>query len=321
VRYIDIEDLEPPLNWVERAESARNALRAEIQAAEGTATASGDDAATARRQAIREGLEVAARQALWQELAPRLRDLAKGKCWYSESRNPGSDKNVDHFRPKGRVKEDNAHEGYWWLAFDWRNFRYACQWCNQRRNDKVNNTSGGKGDHFPLARGSFRAYRETDDCDNEDFDLLDPTDPDDWKLLTFRPDGHATPAKPEGTREHTRAAVSIEIYHLHCKEFVDERRTIAGIVERAIDELERALTSGGGAPVGNVATADAQTIATNTHMRAFYKRHLKSLLRLIHSKSEYSAAALAYARAAIYKREADAEVKREWLADILGSNS
>src|SRR5436853_5023521 len=230
MRYIDIEELNPPLEWQHRAADALDALRGEIHAAETVALAKGQDISVARRQAVRAGLEVAARQALWRELAPRFRDLRNGKCWYSESRNPGSDKNIDHFRPKGGVEEDKAHEGYWWLAFDWRNFRYACQWCNQRRNDKANKTSGGKGEHFPLAPNSFRAYRETDDCDNEDIELLDPADPDDWKLLTFRPDGHPTPAMPEGTREYLRAAISIEVYHLHCREFVDERRAVAGSV-------------------------------------------------------------------------------------------
>src|SRR4051794_14537969 len=45
------------------------------------------------------------------------------KCWYTESRNPGTDDDVDHFRPKGRLAGGVHHAGYWWEALNWRNFR------------------------------------------------------------------------------------------------------------------------------------------------------------------------------------------------------
>jgi hypothetical protein len=52
-------------------------------------------------------------------------------------------------------------------------------------------------------------------------------------------------------------------------------------------------------------------------MRELYKSQHKRLLRFIDSKSEYSAAALAYAKAEIYKTEHGHQVKRQWLEDIL----
>jgi hypothetical protein len=55
-------------------------------------------------------------------------------------------------------------------------------------------------------------------------------------------------------------------------------------------------------------------------MKRFYKERQKALLRLIHPDSEYSAAALAYARFEIYKMERGHQVKREWLEEILNSN-
>ena len=39
-------------------------------------------------------------------MSAALAQLSNSKCWYSESQNPTSDKNVDHFRPKGSVVED-----------------------------------------------------------------------------------------------------------------------------------------------------------------------------------------------------------------------
>jgi hypothetical protein len=51
--------------------------------------------------------------------------------------------------------------------------------------------------------------------------------------------------------------------------------------------------------------------------KSFYKNQHKELLRAIDHDSEYSAAALAYARAEIYKMECGQQVKRQWLEDIL----
>ncbi len=305
MRYIDIDQLQLPDGWQARSDAALNALRTEIQKAEGAALAAGKNAeeiSKARKTAITTGLKIVARQHIWRDLAPRLSALSKGKCWYSESRNPTADKDVDHFRPKNRVDEDPDHEGYWWRAFDWRNYRYSCQWCNQRRNDKVNNTSGGKWDHFPLLKGSFRARVETDDCGNEEVALLDPVDPEDWKLLTFRQDGHPTPAKPAGTPEHGRAECSIQVYHLHCKELRDDRRALAGRIQRLVERMECLRPN-----------------ITNPKMRALYKEEQKELLRAINKDAEYSAAAYAYAKAEVFKDVAGHQVERVWLKEIVNS--
>jgi hypothetical protein len=304
MRYVDISELQVPANWQARADQALNGLRDEIAQADAAALAAGQDRTAARKAAIRAGLAIQARSDLWRELGPELKKLGDGKCWYSESRNPTADKNVDHFRPKAKVVEDDAHEGYWWLAFRWQNYRYASQWCNQHRNDKINNTSGGKADHFPLRPGSLRAYAEADDCELEDIELLDPVDPEDWKLLTFRSDGYPIPVSPAGTPEHARAARSIDVYHLHCRELVDERRPLAGMVQRIVEEMERIQPG----------------IATDAHLKGFYKRQLIELLKLIQKRADYSAAALAYARAEIYKLEGGHQVKRDWLEQILNSN-
>ena len=197
MRFVDIDLLQLPNGWQDRADEALNRLRNEIVEADATARVAGEDPGAARRAAITAGLNQAARQQIWRDLSPHLASLKKGKCWYSESCNPTADKNVDHFRPKNRVMEEPTHEGYWWLAFTFRNYRYSSQWCNQRRVSGNGGTSGGKWDHFPLCPG-FRAQQEGDDIELEVPELLDPIDPNDWKLLTFRPDGHPIPAKQPG---------------------------------------------------------------------------------------------------------------------------
>ena len=299
MRWVDIDELEFPDGWQTRADNALNELRKEIENAELAAKLAGEDIVTARKKAITDGLKKKSRQQVWRDLAKPLSILRNGKCWYSESKNPTSDKDVDHFRPKNRVAEDPDHEGYWWLAFQSNNYRYSCQWCNQRRVDNANGTKGGKLDHFPVV-GSFRARLERDNWKQEEVELLDPIDPDDCKLLTFLPNGQPTPAKNKGTREHDRAATSILVYHLHCRELVVERKTLASTIRKLIENMEVLRSK-----------------ITDLQIKEVYKNQQKDLLRAIDDNSEYSAAALAYAQAEVYKMEYGHQVKRQWLEDIL----
>ena len=151
--------------------------------------------------------------------------------------------------------------------------------------------------------GSFRARQETDNWKTEEVELLDPIDPDDWKLLTFRPNGQPIPAKPSGTREHDRAKTSIQVYHLHYYEFVRDRRVKATSIRLLIQEMDEMYLK-----------------IDDQGMKSLYKERQKALLRLINPDSEYSAAALAYARAEIYKMERGHQIKRGWLEEILHSN-
>lgn len=304
MRYIDIERLARPEGWEERAERALNDLRREITESERLAEENGLDREEARRNAITTGLRSKRRQRIWRELSAALGRLSREKCWYSECRNPGSDKDVDHFRPKASVSEAAEHEGYWWLAFDWRNYRYACQWCNQTRNNGEGHTTGGKSDQFPLRPGSFRAQQEGDPHDDELPMLLDPGDPEDWKLLTFRPDGLPIPTEDEGSIDHERARVSIEVYHLHCRPMVEGRRWLAGAIERLVQEMEL-----------------LRPAITEEPKEKTYKRRLCDLLRMIDKDAEYSAAALAYARGEVFKSERGHQRRRTWLEEILNSNT
>lgn len=59
---------------------------------------------------------------------------------------------------------------------------------------------------------------------------------------------------------------------------------------------------------------------TDLEMKKIYKNRHIELLRYIHPNSEYSAAALAYARSEIYRMENGHQKKREWLENILNSS-
>src|SRR5690606_8161881 len=117
---------------------------------------------------------------VWKELKLPLATLFHQKCWYCESSVTRDDNAVDHFRPKGRVKEaQQTHTGYRWLAFNHTNYRYSCTFCNSRRVNVEGGTTGGKADRFPLMNEAMRVYAEGL-CDAEEPMLLDPCDPFDW---------------------------------------------------------------------------------------------------------------------------------------------
>src|SRR5690349_15789278 len=71
----------------------------------------------------------------WVALRPFLALLSHDKCWYIECLNPGTDDDVDHYRPKLKVDEEPDHPGYYWKAFDLDNFRLASHRANRPRTD------------------------------------------------------------------------------------------------------------------------------------------------------------------------------------------
>jgi uncharacterized protein (TIGR02646 family) len=229
MRYVNLRQLEAviPQAWQDRAAAALNATR----------LAGPDDRVNILRQ----------QSELWTGLKPFLAEISHGKCWYCESREKRSDNAVDHFRPKSRVAENSAHPGYWWLAFQWQNYRYACTFCNSRRVDVE--TSGGKHDHFPLLDETQRAMDETSDTAVEQPLLLDPTNRHDPDLLWFIDDGSAVPRydEAEAPVSHQRARASIELYHFNHRDLLEARKQlfvhIRNLVNRGTKFFQREETA------------------------------------------------------------------------------
>jgi hypothetical protein len=74
----------------------------------------------------------------WKGAKKQLRTESGGKCAYCEGPSDlVTHGDVEHFRPK-------AH--YWWIAYCYDNYLYACQICNQVH----------KGENFPLANETKR---------------------------------------------------------------------------------------------------------------------------------------------------------------------
>ena len=223
MRWICKDEIEECLTeaWREMADRAK----AELIAAP-------DEAA---RKAI---LKRAASSNIWREFYNLLPDSLKRKCWYCEAEEIRSDMPVDHFRPKNKVEDDRQHDGYWWLAFDWQNYRCACTFCNSRR--VFDETKGGKACRFPLENPEERAFTPEDQAklSNERPYFLDPFNPDDEKLLWFDNDGLPI-AKPLATTEQqTKVRNSIEIFHLHESRIVRARNKVRLEVERQIRKIK-----------------------------------------------------------------------------------
>jgi hypothetical protein len=172
------------------------------------------------------------------KVRPTLMRMSYGKCWYSEARDIASVWHVDHFRPKGEVRNDDGTKrcGYWWLAFKLSNYRLSGQVMNTPRRDNKDGPLLGKWDRFPLCDGSYVAAGPGADETLEASVLLDPCRDSDWALITFDELGRPVPNCERSEFDHTRALVSIELLHLDFDPLNEERRRIWNECERKIND-------------------------------------------------------------------------------------
>ncbi|EJA7360668.1 hypothetical protein MWW42_003913 [Vibrio alginolyticus] len=152
----------------------------------------------------------------WGLLKKWLSDLSDGKCWYCEASSERATADVDHFRPKAGVSCDrtklSSHDGYYWLAYEWENYRYSCQRCN--RPEKENNITFGKHNEFALLDENQR--NNTPSCNNIELPkLLDPCIDNDTKLLAHLSNGEVAPVYPVGTDEYLRAEYTVKVFGLN----------------------------------------------------------------------------------------------------------
>jgi hypothetical protein len=163
---------------------------------------------------------------LWTELKQCMAQPVPAKCWYSEVQRGLPDLEIDHFRPKNAVS-GCKHEGYWWLAFDWENFRISSPMANKRRKDLRAGTVDGKGTQFPLCDESKRVSDDlTASMRNEKPLLLDPFEAGDIMLLDYEVESGKAVEKygeKENGLKHLRAKKSIELYHLNEGTIITQR--------------------------------------------------------------------------------------------------
>jgi hypothetical protein len=226
--HISIEGIEPTdKEWLEKAQRLTDQLKAATNAEE--------------RKAI-----IERNKGMWGQVKEWLKGLSHGKCWYSEAKELCSFYDVDHFRPKNNVVELDGSErdGYWWLAFEWTNYRLSGQICN-RPNKNEDEELRGKWDYFPLQAGSRIACCPEDDLRDEIICLLDPTDPDDPVLLSFDEAGDPVAADEVGSWHAERVAITVKLLHLDSTPLVEERKKIWRQCRKKLDKAQRIMKDNG----------------------------------------------------------------------------
>jgi hypothetical protein len=194
-------DQHPPADWLADAEAASAQLAVAMTDAE--------------REAI-----IEAKGKIWRD--DRIRNWLLGlfynKCWYSEAQEAVSAYHVDHFRPKGQVTgvgRTRPEPGYWWLAFNWQNYRICGQLINVKKSDVFPLVSGHRA--TPDAPGSLRLEAPS---------LLDPTT-DDARLVSFEMDEDGCRAVPSGgadAEDFARVITTIEVIGLNRLDRLNRKR-------------------------------------------------------------------------------------------------
>lgn len=205
---------------------------------------------------------------IWGDLKDKLLDLSERKCWYSEAKCDFSYFHVDHYRPKNRIKEKDKMEraGYWWLAYDWRNYRVAGGAGNSP-----------KGSAFKLVKGSPPGLESGPPYVSDEVAmLLDPCRHGDPSLLSFQADGRAVPAGDLDPRQAARVRYTVSTLNLNFPELRRARHDVWKLCRKLADEYE-ALDPPPGSP-------SATTQAEVDRIEAAYRT-------MIHKATPYSSTA------------------------------
>lgn len=158
------------------------------------------------------------------------------KCWYTEVSLAGHDVDIDHFRPKGAIKQYKSYNynsslaktGYNWLINDIKNYRASCGFANRPRG------AGGKRDWFPLEFGS--PLFTPDGKEIERPLLLDPCVKEDVQLISFM--GNEIGCTTTDANNQERVKVSSEIYNLTDTDIKQKRIRVWNEVEKTLQEFD-----------------------------------------------------------------------------------
>ena len=251
MRHIQLDSKRPSRRWLTRAKNALDLLK------------------TAQNSEDRKAM-IDAHSSVWSDLKQWLLSLSDGKCWFSEAEDIFSYLHVEHYRPKKTAKDEDGtqHDGYWWLTFDWQNFRIC---------GSVGNTS--KGTFFPLRPGCARIQNVSGDLRLEDPKLLDPTDDSDPNLLSFDQEGKAKVAPGVIGWNKERVDYSIKRLKLDFPPLEEKRKVIWSECFNRIKKYEEELSKweDTGSPIA----------------RQMSKEHAKAIRKMIQPGQELSSVARA----------------------------
>lgn len=202
----------PPKDWLDEAETLTEKLK----------NAPDDKARIAL---------IFANRKLWRDkrLLNWLTELHHRKCWYSEAKESVSPYHVDHFRPKGRAAQMDGVErpGYWWLAFNWKNYRLAGQLLNVKKRDR-----------FPVQYPGVAQPETPVALEIEGHVLLDPLKDEAWFISFERKDNGDCEAGPSPGLEGVdleRVVITIDVLGLNRLKALNENR--AEIWDRCVARI------------------------------------------------------------------------------------
>lgn len=191
---------------------------------------------------------------VWRDFKPFFSKAQCGRCGYCDGGTTGMQPgDVEHYAPKSAVKvlgpdmstwgqeaENSSSvkgrkpvplsdDGYWWLAYEWKNYLLACSTCN----------SGWKGTIFPVHEPPDRTV-PPDQMINEKALLLNPfSGPHPAKHLRFNEDGSVEPWK--GSRRGRETINTVGLDRLSIRMY---RRGSISDAKRAIRRLYEAGAAG-----------------------------------------------------------------------------
>jgi uncharacterized protein (TIGR02646 family) len=205
---------------------------------------------------------------LWGELKTHLSDITNKKCWYSESRDNYSHCHVDHFRPKKEaigLDKKTDYGGYWWLAFEWTNYRYCGGAGNVRKNS-----------YFAVKSNKAKTPKKS--YEDEVIYFLDPTNIDDPLKLTFTEEGMAKPISSKNTDwDYIRADYTIYYLNLNFENLKEARKSVWKACSDLITEIQPLL--------------DKEQLNPSAVRKQKIIGKMEELRKLVNPDSEFSATA------------------------------
>ena len=256
MQYIHKDRVEDklPEDWHKFVAKCWDYVNKKVAEARANAIAEGLDAQSIEDKVVKKKKKAINQKAsLWRLFAKHVASVNNDKCWYCESKQDRSNMPVDHFRPKARVDNDKVHFGYWWLAFDWENYRYCCTHCNSLTSK--GKYTVGKGDKFPLSNPEKRWMGDGQVCEEAPI-LLDPFVFTDTRKLTFTEvNGSAIPnfrcfdlstgclnKDTDDCKEKCdRVILSIDILNLNSSKTRTSRARISRSINRIMIRIQKLL--------------------------------------------------------------------------------
>lgn len=197
-----------------------------------------------------------------------LKLLYNNKCAYCESDGSASAPfQVEHFRPKAKTEEDDNHNGYYWLAYEWSNLILGCSSCNRAKGNyfPVKGTRIVKPlvDEFTSLPLTNYLKIDSDELKGEEAILLNPEIDEVENHFYFIPNG-------EVVGIDNRGKVTIEKLQLNRQPLRIWRKKI---VDSYLDEMQRILTDFG---LGRIKMRECQYAMKQVFIRIALQQNPKT---------------------------------------------